>query len=424
MPFPFHTEPTHVEGDLTTASTNGFRNAAHSYNEGSHRTDISNDLAIIDSESNPLLTTVTNVGRTYDGKSWGPRQGAIARKPSESYKFEELTDFMPGRVATVSGTYAASGDVTVTLTGAGTTPAYIFVPGDLVRNARTGEVMVVATVASATTITVAAAHRGFGTTAASAGADGDHLFLTSSLGEEGGVPKNANSTVKRLGYNYIQCFQKTYAMTDLEAAISHVTGDELSRMKRKTAIQHARDIESAFVFGERKEATATSGHKMNATGGIREGILTSDAYVQDQNGTISVGDFNTFIKEGGYYTDSNKRWLVGGSNILMAAQNAALNAVQTSTGDTTFGVKITSWVSPLGEISFLRHPMFTLDYAGEAMQLDMSCLKYRFINGLDTHLNENILTNGQRSIAGEYVTYAGLERRTMEKCAYIRGIDG
>jgi len=102
----------------------------------------------------------------------------------------------------VSGTYAAAGAVTITVTGAGSSSAYIFTKGDIIINARTGERMEVATIASTTTITIAAGGRSIGATAAAAGADGDGLYIVGNASEENASARNINTTRSSAESNY------------------------------------------------------------------------------------------------------------------------------------------------------------------------------------------------------------------------------
>lgn len=92
--------------------------------------------------------------------------------------------------------------MTITITGAGSSSGYIFTPGDIVKNARTGENMLIATVASSTTVTVAATGRAFGTTAQAAGADGDGLYIVGNVNEENSGARNVNTTRSSKEGNY------------------------------------------------------------------------------------------------------------------------------------------------------------------------------------------------------------------------------
>lgn len=62
--------------------------------------------------------------------------------------------------------------------------------------------MLVATIASTTTITVASAGRSFGSTAAAAGADGDGLFIIGNTSEENSGARNVNTTRASAQTNY------------------------------------------------------------------------------------------------------------------------------------------------------------------------------------------------------------------------------
>ena len=120
----------------------------------------------------------------------------------DKYVKKWFEDFYGGRYAKVSGTYAASGTVTITVTGAGASSAYIFTVGDIIKNARTGENMLVTTIAGVNTITVASTGRSFGTTAAAAGADADGLFIIGNASEENASARNINTTRSSSESNY------------------------------------------------------------------------------------------------------------------------------------------------------------------------------------------------------------------------------
>lgn len=124
------------------------------------------------------------------------------KAPTGNPEFSWLEDVYGGRYAKNSGTYAASGALTITVTGAGTSPAYIFTVGDVFKNIRTGENMIVDTVASASTITVTAACRGFGSSSAAAGADADGLLIVGNINEENSGARNVNSTRSTKVSNY------------------------------------------------------------------------------------------------------------------------------------------------------------------------------------------------------------------------------
>lgn len=157
-------------------------------------------------------------------------------------EFSWFEDFYGGRYAKVSGTYtSATGACTITVTGAGTSSAYIFTVGDVIKNQRTGENMLVATIASSTTITVAADGRGFGTTAAAAGADGDELFIVGNVNEENAGARNVNTTRSAKESNYTQIFKTSIAVSGTEKSADLYGGKDLTYLRAKKGTEHALD---------------------------------------------------------------------------------------------------------------------------------------------------------------------------------------
>jgi hypothetical protein len=169
--------------------------------------DLHRNMQLTQINKHPLVSLLTNVGKVWDGKAW--KGSSIMKLPTGNPEFGWFEDYYGGRYAKTSGTYAAAGAVTITVSGAGTSSAYIFTVGDVIKNGRTGENMLVATIASATTITVAAAGRAFGTTAAAAGADGDGLFIVGNVNEENSGARNVNTTRSAKETNYTFSVKET-----------------------------------------------------------------------------------------------------------------------------------------------------------------------------------------------------------------------
>jgi hypothetical protein len=332
-----------------------------------------------------------------------------------------LEDFYGGRYAKVSGTYS-TGAVTITVSGAGTSSAYIFTVGDIIRNARTGENLLVATIASATTITVASAGRAFGTTAAAAGADGDGLYIIGNVNEENSGARNVNMTRSAKQTNYTQIFKTSIAVSNTEKAATLYGGADLPYQRAKKGTEHALDIERAFWFGEKKSDTGgTMGHPRRATGGILEFINSNNAYVQDQGGILSVPDFNTFLMEGFTYGNSTKTLFCGGL-VLQAINEFARGQLVTKMTDKTYGVNIMTYETSFGTVNLVHNTLFTGDYAGYAFLLDMECFKYRYMNDRDTKLQTNVQAPDVDGEIDQYISEVGLQRMQAARCALLKGV--
>lgn len=413
--FPYYTEPTHDQG--TTAAAG--RDTAISSAEGRLIVNAEDKIFLLEPNKHPLVTLLTNVGKVWDGKAW--KGSGMLKAATGNPEFSWFEDYYGGRYAKVSGTYAASGAVTITVTGAGSSSAYIFTVGDIFRNARTGENLLVATIASSTTITVASAGRAFGTTAAAAGADSDSLFIVGNVNEENGSARNVNVTRSAKLGNYTQIFKTTIAVSGTENQAELYGGKDITYLRAKMGTQHALDIERAFWFGEKKSSTGTNGHPMRSTGGVLEFINSNNAYVQNQGGAITVSDFNTFLREGFTYGNDTK-WLFAGGIVLQAITEFARGQLLTKVGDTTYGMKISEYITPFGTINVVHNPLFVQDFAGSAFLLDMDCFKYRFMNNRDTRLLTNVQAPDVDGEIDQYITEAGLQRMQAARCALLKGV--
>ena len=121
------------------------------------------------------------------------------KAPTTNPEFQWFEDFYNGRYAKCATTYTTSAAQTPTVTGAGTSSGDIFTTGDVVKNARTGECMIVAW---ASTTTVNLAVRAFGSTAAAAGLVGDGLYIIGNVNEENAGARNVNTTRSTKSSNY------------------------------------------------------------------------------------------------------------------------------------------------------------------------------------------------------------------------------
>lgn len=418
--FPYYNEPTHDQGVVTVASGNAARTSATSAAEGRLVVDVVDKIFLLEPNKHPLVSLLTNVGKVWDGKAWSG--SSLMKASTGNPEFGWFEDHYGGRYAKVSGTYAASGGVTITVSGAGSSSAYIFTVGDVIKNARTGENMLVATIASATTITVAAGGRAFGTTAAAAGADGDGLFIVGNVNEENAGARNVNSTRSTKETNYTQIFKTTIAVSNTEKEANLYGGKDLPYLRAKMGTQHALDIERAFWFGQKKSDTSgTMGHPRRATGGVLEFLEAGNSYVQNQGGVLTAPDFNTFLREAFTY-GNNQKTLFAGGVLIQAINEIARGQIRTRPLEKSYGISISEYVSPFGTINIVHNPLFVQEYAGAGFLLDMDGFKYRYMNNRDTKLMTNIQAPDMDGQIDQYISEVGLQRMQAPKHALIKGV--
>ena len=121
-------------------------------------------------------------------------------------------DFYGGRYAKVATNYAINA-ANIDVTGAGSSSAYIFTVGDVLKNSRTGENMLVTAINNAGNISITKA---YGTTADLAGVSGDGLFICGNVSEENSGARNVNTTESSKQTNYCQIFKTTIALSNTE----------------------------------------------------------------------------------------------------------------------------------------------------------------------------------------------------------------
>ena len=419
--YPYYNEPTHDRGAITDVATNAVRSTATSDAEGRLKIDVSDKIMMLGTNKHPLVSLLTNVGKDFDGKAW--KGSSMLKKSTGNPEFKWFEKFPGGRYCKVAATYAASGQVDVSVSGAGTSSAYIFTPGDVVMNARTGERMLIDSVQSASTVRVVANGRAFGTTAATAGAANDSLFIVGNANEENSGARNVNTTRTNQESNYTQIFKTTIGVSGTENEADLYGGNDLAGQRTEKAVEHALDIERAFWFGEKKvDYNGTQGKPRRATGGILEFLIAGNSYVQNQGGPLTAPDLNTFLREGFTYSSSTEKYLFAGGIVLQAINEIARGQIVMKPNETSYGMKISQWVTPFGTINIVHNPLFVEDFAGYAFLLDMECFMYRYMNNRDTRLLTNVQANDADGEVDQFLTECGLQRMQAQRCALLKGV--
>lgn len=414
--YPYYTEPSHDQGTVVATTGNATRSSDVSVAEGRMIVDAVDKIFLLEPNKHPLVTLLTNVGKVWDGKAWVG--SGIMKAVTGNPEFKWFEDVYGGRFARMGATATSSG-TTLTVTSAGTSSAYIFTAGDIVRNQRTGENFLVSAVATATTLTVV---RGFGTTAGVAMNAGDPLFIIGNVNEENSPARNVNATRSTPVTNYTQIFKTTIAVSNTEKAANLYGGKDLPYQRAKKGTEHALDVERAFWLGQKYyDTTGTQGHPRRETGGIDEFITGGNAYVQNQGGPLTAPDMNTFLREGFTYGNSTKMLFAGGV-VLQAINEIARGQILTKTGDTTYGVRISEWQTPFGIVNIVHNPLFVEEMASQAYLIDLECFRYRFMEGRDTQLQTNIQAPDVDGEVDQYISEVGLERKQPARHALLKGV--
>lgn len=395
-------EPSHIVGVRGTGNINQARRIV----------DMDEKIFNLEPRKTPLVTLLTTMGKTAtDGSSY--KGVGIAKKVTINPKFDWLEDQYGGRWSQIN----LSGGYNSGATDLVVDNSDIFTIGDIVKIPRTGEtVLVTANVTATETLTVT---RSVGGTAAASINDNDYFFIIGNANEENAASRNANSTITTDSYNYTQIFRTSINVSQTLAKSDLYGGADLPYLRTKHAVEHCLDIERAFWFGERSEATGTNGQPIRTTGGILEYISTNST--NQSSSTLTEAELNTFLRSGFAY-GSGEKFLFADGIVLGAISAMAVGQLRIQPKEDTYGVAISTYVSPFGQINIVQHPEFVNSYAGYAFLIDAETLKYRYLRDRDTKLRMNVQANDVDGEKDEFLTECGLERTQEARNAILYGV--
>lgn len=291
---------------------------------------------------------------------------------------------------------------------------------DVIKIPRTGETMLVGNVTPATnTLTVT---RSWGTTAAAAILNDDWVLRLGTAMREGSLAPAPRSNQPVRLFNFTQIFRTTLQITNTQMAEGVVTSEtERQRLSARKGVEHRKAMEYATLFGERREDTVTvAGEVRRSMGGINEFIITNR--YDHMNANILQAQFDAAL-EPMFRFGSKTKTLLSGANLRRAINGWANARLETVSGaDKTFGITVSRYISPYGELNIVNHPMLENFFAGWAMLLDIENMEYAPLR--DTKLERNLQPNDADYILDEYITEASLRVRGERTHGILMGIAG
>lgn len=298
--------------------------------------------------------------------------------------------------------------------------------GDVLMAEQTGEIMHVAQnpTGDGTLVVV----RGIGNSGTGVALDHDgaginpYLLVVGSAYEEGSMaPVGVNFDPTERS-NYTQIFRQTLEMTRTASKTRLRSTDQVKEAKRETLELIGIDMERAFWFGKR-HVTTKNGKPLRFTAGIRDQINSlAPQNIKTWTAAIDMDDFEAEFLNIFSFGSSEK--LAIGGNKALATLNAVVRKNSTwniQTGIKEFGMSVTRFTSPFGELVFLAHPLFTQSGGGVTAAtafpgltsslaiLDMSNVSYVHLNGDDLRYEPDLKSNGLDGMKSGYLAECGLE---------------
>lgn len=236
------------------------------------------------------------------------------------------------------------------------------VPGDLLMNERTSEIVLVTALTSGTVLAVT---RAVGTVAAAAVNSGDVWRTVGNAFEEGSVRPSAVAIIAERYVNNTQIFRNSWAVTKTAAAIPQIAGaGYVSESKQDCAALHAMAIEKALFFGQKFMGTR-NGQPFHTLEGILPRVNAAAAgNVTTLGATTNWTQLEAALdKTLETVTDPKggniRTMFVGGTARRVIHNIARLNSTyQITTNETAWGLQIDTIRTPRGTFEMIEHPLF------------------------------------------------------------------
>lgn len=317
---------------------------------------------------------------------------------------------------------ATSNTATTTITTIPVVTGAAFAQWDLVQNTRTGEIFRVDGVAGNNlTVTRNIAPSGVGTGVAMNSAD--ELMIVGTAQPENDTSKPARADIPAKVTNNTQIFRTPWeASNTLRASGFQVQPSEWNRQAKMKGIEHALDIESAFLFGK-KSSTTPGSTADRTTAGILAHITTNQT---DAGGDLSEAEFNAFMASAFNVGSSNKLFLAS-ATVVGALNKFPASKQQTTNNETTYGMNVTSYTSPFGGLSLVYHKLLKgTKYGGYGILVDMDNVAYRYLANDEMSRDTKILTNRQSpdqdGRKDEVLSEVGFQAKLQSTHAVLTGV--
>lgn len=254
--------------------------------------------------------------------------------------------------------------------------------------------------------------------------------------------------------NYTQIFRTAYQITGtaLKTSTKFDESGIQDDQAEDASTAHMMELEKAFLFGNARQVQSGNNTATRYTGGILyflrqweaansiyrggAGAPAITANTDDAKRIVTLVDgylshkwYSNMLERAFRVTNNraNEKLVLCGSGFLNVVnqmyEGRASLEVKPPTKD-TYGMDITTHVTPFGTVHYKTHPMFTQNaiMRNNALFLDVNNLTYRNIAGRDTVLKEGTQPNNADYVENEYLTEAGLELQAPESHLYLQNV--
>lgn len=248
----------------------------------------------------------------------------------------------------------------------------------------------------------------------------DRVLAVGNVNSQGGrLPEIIDSNPIQL-YNMPQIFRTPFGLTNSAMTNDLRTGDPYTRVKYNAAVKHAAEIEWAIITSTMSSNVGSNGKPKYTMDGIVSMIkkyapqnvfdYRTDSDFTGKNWLSGGRDWIMKILENmGKYGSGEGYLLTCGGEVLTAIDRLATDYgyISLRPGDLGYGIKVTTWMSPHGDLYFRRHPLISLEKSLANMAIGIpkgTKIEYLPVRGRDTHVKENRQANDEDARIDEFFT--------------------
>ena len=335
-------------------------------------------------------------------------------------KFEWYEKSLRTKMTQINGSH---NDTTLSLT---VDDAYVFQTNDIVLVPSTSELMLVTAVTSSTVITVS--NRGLGSSTAATISDNADMWVVGSAWQEGvdvGTPDEWQEVHK---FNYTQIFRRPFGASRTREASEFYFQKPRAQLRGEKGIEHAIDIELAFLFGVKAEVS--SGNAVfRTTGGAIE-FMTSN--LKDMGGVqVTEPDFEDWMEDLFAHPGSagNSRLVLASPLVISAIDQMAADRLQMVPSDKTYGIAVNQLITSHGTLNIVKHRLLKdgllgggAGYQDWALAVDVGQMVMRPLSGGSTRLLINRQAPGVDGWIDEYLSEVGLQFQGVENAGILKNV--
>lgn len=259
------------------------------------------------------------------------------------------------------------------------------------------------------------------------------MQLISTAHEEGSSRPTARANLGYPRFNYMQLFRNSWDVTGTARAVEYLTGDIVAKNRADGANFHAEDMERAFLWGVKMIGVLNNKPLRMMDGVVTQITNSPDAAgnVTSQSSNTTWDDINAWLQavfERNIKGKPNERIVFCGNTVITVLNSIArLNStIELMTGATEFGMEITKWRTPFGNVSLMTHPIMNENsvWTKEMYAFHPGAIRTRYLRR--THEDRYDKDGSRAGVDADYgvfTTECSIEYRAARTGGVYTGID-